>query len=177
MATVTMSEKEARAQTGNLVEMSWDPITRIVGVQGIYAKDRFRQPARPRSVTAPRRSSEATASSHEGQGSATPTSSPSRICRHRGDRQSRPVQHLHAEQQLRCRAASLCRGGIVNLGEAAEYMLETRHFPGLAGGWRRFRCEQLVKETNPGVIDLAERTESPHADLHDWLDLRHPCGL
>ena len=41
MATVTMNEKDVRAETGNLVEMSWDPITRIVGSLGIYTKIDF----------------------------------------------------------------------------------------------------------------------------------------
>ena len=47
----------------NLVEMSWDPITRIVGSLGIYTKIDFGQTDRSPSATAPRRSSAATASS------------------------------------------------------------------------------------------------------------------
>ena len=45
-----------------LVEMAWDPITRIVGSLGIYTKIDFKQ-KRSWSATAPRRSSAATASS------------------------------------------------------------------------------------------------------------------
>src|SRR4051794_12822890 len=41
MATVTTPERDARAAAGNLVEMSWDPITRIVGSLGIYTKIDF----------------------------------------------------------------------------------------------------------------------------------------
>ena len=41
MATVTMNERDLRSQTGNLVDMSWDPITRIVGSLGIYTKIDF----------------------------------------------------------------------------------------------------------------------------------------
>ena len=45
-----------------LVEMAWDPITRIVGSLGIYTKIDFGT-ARSPSATARRRSSAATASS------------------------------------------------------------------------------------------------------------------
>ena len=45
-----------------LVEMSWDPITRIVGSLGIYTKIDFANRRSP-SATARRRSSAATASS------------------------------------------------------------------------------------------------------------------
>src|ERR1043166_5630120 len=41
MATVTTPEREVRAAAGNLTEMSWDPITRIVGSLGIYTKIDF----------------------------------------------------------------------------------------------------------------------------------------
>ena len=41
MATVTLPEKETTAAGGNVVEMSWDPITRIVGSLGIYTKIDF----------------------------------------------------------------------------------------------------------------------------------------
>lgn len=44
MATVTMNEKDLRAETGHLVDMSWDPITRIVGSLGIYTRIDFRVP-------------------------------------------------------------------------------------------------------------------------------------
>lgn len=29
-------------------------------------------------------------------------------------------------------------------------------------------CEKMVKETNPGVLELAERTEAPHAAEHGY---------
>ena len=41
MATVTEPMREAPAQKSRLVEMSWDPITRIVGSLGIYTKIDF----------------------------------------------------------------------------------------------------------------------------------------
>jgi hydrogenase large subunit len=41
MATLTETRKETSQTRGNLVEMSWDPITRIVGSLGIYTKIDF----------------------------------------------------------------------------------------------------------------------------------------
>ena len=41
MSTITTPEIEAPQRAGKLVEMSWDPITRIVGSLGIYTKIDF----------------------------------------------------------------------------------------------------------------------------------------
>src|SRR5438445_13235741 len=41
MATSTVPEHEAPVPTRKLVEMSWDPITRIVGSLGIFTKIDF----------------------------------------------------------------------------------------------------------------------------------------
>ena len=46
-----------------IVEMNWDPITRIVGSLGIYTKIDFEQPASSPNATARHRSSAVTASS------------------------------------------------------------------------------------------------------------------
>ena len=50
---------------------------------------------------------------------------------------------------------------IVNLGEAAEYMFDHNIFQENLVGVDY--CERMVKETNPGVLELANRTEAPHA--------------
>ena len=41
MATVTTPQRQTTTGQRNLVEMSWDPITRIVGNLGIYTKIDF----------------------------------------------------------------------------------------------------------------------------------------
>ena len=41
MATETATQTETSTGPGNVVEMSWDPITRIVGSLGIYTKIDF----------------------------------------------------------------------------------------------------------------------------------------
>jgi hydrogenase large subunit len=55
---------------------------------------------------------------------------------------------------------------IVNLGEAAEYMFDHNIFQDNLVGVDF--CEQMVKETNPGVLAKAEKTESPNARLHGY---------
>ena len=164
MATVTMTERRRSSrQPGNLVEMSWDPITRIVGSLGIYTKIDF----------ANRRVAEchSTSSIFRGYSIFMKGKDPrdahfitSRICGICGDN--------HAT--CACYAQNMAFGirppamaeWIVNLGEAAEYMFDHNIFQDNLVGVDF--CEQMVKETNPGVCDQAERTESPHADLHGY---------
>jgi hydrogenase large subunit len=55
---------------------------------------------------------------------------------------------------------------IINLGEAAEYMFDHNLFQDNLVGVDF--CEQMVRETNPGVFARAEKTESPHAELHGY---------
>src|SRR4051794_13106837 len=43
MATLTQTRERPASTKSNLVEMSWDPITRIVGSLGIYTKIDFEQ--------------------------------------------------------------------------------------------------------------------------------------
>jgi hydrogenase large subunit len=55
---------------------------------------------------------------------------------------------------------------IVNLGEAAEYMFDHNIFQENLVGVDF--CEKMVAETNPGVLELANRTEAPHAGEHGY---------
>ena len=41
MGTITVERKEEATKRGQLVEMNWDPITRIVGSLGIFTKIDF----------------------------------------------------------------------------------------------------------------------------------------
>ena len=41
MSTITAPTKDVPGKQGNLVEMNWDPITRIVGSLGIFTKIDF----------------------------------------------------------------------------------------------------------------------------------------
>jgi hydrogenase large subunit len=55
---------------------------------------------------------------------------------------------------------------IVNLGEAAEYMFDHNIFQDNLVGVDF--CEMMVKETNPGVWEKAQKTEAPHAKEHGY---------
>ena len=55
---------------------------------------------------------------------------------------------------------------IVNLGEAAEYMFDHNIFQENLVGVDY--CERMVRETNPGVLELADATEARHAQAHGY---------
>jgi hydrogenase large subunit len=55
---------------------------------------------------------------------------------------------------------------IINLGEAAEYMFDHNIFQDNLVGVDF--CEQMVKETNPGVWAKAQTTLAPHAEDHGY---------
>jgi hydrogenase large subunit len=55
---------------------------------------------------------------------------------------------------------------IVNLGEAAEYMFDHNIFQDNLVGVDF--CEQMMKETNPGVLAKAWNTAAPHSDDHGY---------
>jgi hydrogenase large subunit len=55
---------------------------------------------------------------------------------------------------------------IINLGEAAEYMFDHCLYQDNLVGVDF--CEQMVRETNPGVLEKAMQTEAPHAELHGY---------
>ena len=62
-SAMTSTKPARRSGRADLVEMAWDPITRIVGQPGHLHEDRLRAAGGRRSATAPRRSSAATRSS------------------------------------------------------------------------------------------------------------------
>lgn len=147
----------------DLVEMAWDPITRIVGSLGIYTKIDFKQ-----KVVAECHS---TSSIFRGYSVFMKGKDPrdahfitSRICGICGDN--------HAT--CSCYAQNMAYGvkpphigeWIVNLGEAAEYMFDHNIFQENLVGVDY--CEKMVAETNPGVLEQANRTPSPHAEAHGY---------
>jgi len=157
-----------------LVEMNWDPVTRIVGSLGIYTKIDF----------AKKRVAEchSTSSIFRGYSIFMKGKDPrdahfitSRICGICGDN--------HAT--CSCYAQNMAYGvkpphlgeWIVNLGEAAEYMFDHNIFQEnlVAVDF----CERMVKETNPGVLDKANRTPAPSADRHGYKtigDIMRACN-
>src|SRR5215472_1985990 len=162
-----MTETEMSETTGGgeaeLTEMTWDPITRIVGSLGIYTKIDFanRQVAECHSTSSIFRGYSIFMKGKDPRDAHFITS---RICGICGDN--------HAT--CACYAQNMAFGvrppemaeWIVNLGEAAEYMFDHNIFQDNLVGVDF--CEQMVKETNPGVLDRAEKTDAPQAEKHGY---------
>jgi hydrogenase large subunit len=146
-----------------LVEMSWDPITRVVGSLGIHTKIDFpnRQVVECHSTSSIFRGYSVFMKGKDPRDAHTITS---RICGICGDN--------HAT--CACYAQNMAFGvrpphlaeWIINLGEAAEYMFDHNIFQDNLVGVDF--CEQMVKETNPGVLARAERTPAKGSGLHGF---------
>ncbi len=152
--------------SGNLVEMAWDPITRIVGSLGIYTKIDF--------GTGRVAECHATSSIFRGYSIFMKGKDPrdahfitSRICGICGDNHC--TCSVYAQQMAYGVAPPHLGEQIVNLGEAAEYMFDHNIFQENLVGVDY--CEKMIAETNPGVLDLAEQTESPHAAEHGYATI------
>ncbi|MBA3948296.1 MAG: nickel-dependent hydrogenase large subunit [Herpetosiphonaceae bacterium] len=163
MAVATEPTKVDSANSRKLVEMSWDPITRIVGSLGIYTKIDFdnRVVAECHSTSSIFRGYSIFMKGKDPRDAHFITS---RICGICGDN--------HAT--CACYAQNMAFGvkppplaeWIVNLGEAAEYMFDHNLYQDNLVGVDF--CEQMVKETNPSVFAKAEQTEAPHGDIHGY---------
>ena len=163
MATVTDPAVSSQSSQRRLIEMNWDPITRIVGSLGIYTKIDFenRQVAECHSTSSIFRGYSIFMKGKDPRDAHFITS---RICGICGDN--------HAT--CACYAQNMAFGvrppdmgeWIVNLGEAAEYMFDHNLYQDNLVGVDF--CEQMVKETNPGVLAKAEKTLSPNANLHGY---------
>ncbi len=143
--------------------MNWDPITRIVGSLGIFTKIDFenKEVAECHSTSSIFRGYSIFMKGKDPRDAHFITS---RICGICGDN--------HAT--CACYAQNMAFGvrppdlgeWIVNLGEAAEYMFDHNIFQDNLVGVDF--CEQMVKETNPGLWDKAQRREAPNADIHGY---------
>lgn len=154
----------AAAKTSNgLVEMNWDPVTRIVGSLGIYTKIDFgkRKVAECHSTSSIFRGYSVFMKGKDPRDAHFITS---RICGICGDN--------HAT--CSCYTQNMAYGVkpphlgelIVNLGEAAEYMFDHNIFQEnlVAVDF----CEKMVRETNPGLWEKATKAEAPHAAEHGY---------
>jgi hydrogenase large subunit len=163
MSTLTLPSSDVSGGKKNLVEMNWDPITRIVGSLGIYTKIDFdnREVAECHSTSSIFRGYSVFMKGKDPRDAHFITS---RICGICGDN--------HAT--CACYAQNMAFGikppelgeWIVNLGEAAEYMFDHNIFQDNLVGVDF--CEQMMKQTNPGVFDKAEKTPAPHAQQHGY---------
>jgi hydrogenase large subunit len=163
MATELRPVEDAAVQPENLVEMHWDPISRIVGNLGIYTKIDFKN----------RRVAEchSTSSIFRGYSVFMRGKDPrdahfitSRICGICGDNHA--TCSIYAQNMAYGIVTPPLGEWIMNLGEAAEYMFDHAIFQDNLV-FVDF-CEQMVKETNPSLLAKAETAEAPHANIHGY---------
>src|SRR5271167_5126752 len=161
MSTTTATEREAPSKSKQIVEMNWDPITRIVGSLVIYTKIDFAN----RKVV----ECHSTSSIFRGYSIFMKNKDPrdthfitSRICGICGDNHA--TCSVYAQNMAYGVKPPPIAEWIINLGEAAEYMFDHCIFQDNLVGVDF--CEQMVKETNPKVWEKAQRTPAPHAGLH-----------
>ncbi|MGH2391078.1 MAG: nickel-dependent hydrogenase large subunit, partial [Chloroflexota bacterium] len=161
MATQVNPRARVGEKSGNLVEMNWDPISRIVGNLGIYTKIDFAQ----RKVV----ECHSTSSVFRGYSLFMKGKDPrdahfitSRICGICGDNHA--TCSVYAQNMAYGIKPPNLADWIINLGEAAEYMFDHCIFQDNLV-FVDF-CEQMVKETNPSLLAKAEKTEAPHANIH-----------
>src|SRR5215471_4652771 len=154
---------EMSTSTGDIVEMNWDPITRIVGSLGIYTKIDFKQ----KKVV----ECDSTSSIFRGYSIFMKGKDPrdahfitSRICGICGDNHA-TCSVYNQNMAYGVRPPHLGEW-IINLGESAEYMFDHNIFQENLVGVDF--CEKMVAETNPGVLERANSTEAPHAAEHGY---------
>src|ERR671926_338702 len=150
-------------ESRNLVKMSWDPITRIVGNLGIYTKIDFdnREVVECKSTSSIFRGYSVFMKGKDPRDAGFITS---RICGICGDNHT--VCSHYAQQMAYGAKPPDIAEWIVNLGEAAEYMFDHNIFQDNLVGVDF--CEQMVRETNPGVLARAEQTSARHAGWHGY---------
>jgi hydrogenase large subunit len=163
MATFPDTIPELDEKKRNLVEMNWDPITRIVGSLGIFTKIDFAN----KTVA----ECHSTSSIFRGYSIFMKGKDPrdahfitSRICGICGDNHATCACYAQ-NMAFGVRPPALAEW-IINLGEAAEYMFDHNIFQDNLVGVDF--CEQMVKETNPNVWEKAQHTPSPNADKHGY---------
>jgi hydrogenase large subunit len=163
MSTTIETKRSVLPPTEGLVEMSWDPITRIVGSLGIFTKIDFknRQVAECYSTSSIFRGYSIFMKNKDPRDAHFITS---RICGICGDNHA-TCSVYNQNMAFGVKPPPLA-DWIINLGEAAEYMFDHNIFQDNLVGVDF--CEQMIKETNPGVWDKAQRTEAPHGNIHGY---------
>ncbi|HEY4305391.1 MAG TPA: nickel-dependent hydrogenase large subunit [Gemmatimonadaceae bacterium] len=156
--TATTAPKDRK-----LVDMHWDPITRIVGNLGIYTKIDFEnmEVADCQSTSSIFRGYSVFMKGKDPRDAHFITS---RICGICGDNHA--TCSIYAQNMAYGVKPPPLAEWIVNLGEAAEYMFDHTIFQDnlVFVDW----CEQMVKDTNPSILAKAEQTAAPHSNIHGF---------
>ena len=156
MATETPEQQRVMVK-----EMSWDPITRIVGSLGIHTEIDFtnQQVLKCYSTSMIFRGFDIFMKGIDPRDAHFITS---RICGICGDNHATCATYAQ-NMAFGVRPPDMAEW-IVNLGEAAEYMFDHNIFQDNLVGVDF--CEQMVKETNPKVWTKAQSTLAPNSNLH-----------
>jgi hydrogenase large subunit len=161
--TVAAPKTGTVGKSRKLVEMNWDPITRIVGSLGIFTKIDFenKEVAECHSTSSIFRGYSIFMKGKDPRDAHFITS---RICGICGDNHATCATYAQ-NMAFGVRPPAIAEW-IVNLGEAAEYMFDHNIFQDNLVGVDF--CEQMVKATNPGVWAKAQKTAAPHAADHGY---------
>jgi hydrogenase large subunit len=158
-----MATDGERSRGDKLVSKSWDPITRVVGSLGIHTTIDF---SRGRVAEC-----KATSSIFRGFSVFLRGKDPrdahfitSRICGICGDNHATCA--VYAQNMAFGVAPPPLADWIINLAEAAEYMFDHNLYQDNLVGVDY--CERMVRETNPSLLDRAERTAAPHAAVYGF---------
>src|SRR5690242_5039005 len=159
------TEEQTRTRSGKrtLVDMNWDPVTRIVGSLGIYTKIDFenREVAECYSTSSMFRGYSVFMQGKDPRDAPFITS---RICGICGDNHATCA--VYTQNMAFGIATPELGDWIINLGEAAEYMFDHNLFQDNLVGVDY--CEQMVKQTNPKVWSKAETTLAPNSNAHGF---------
>ena len=155
------TRERIQPETRNVVDMSWDPITRIVGNLGIYTKIDFdnREVIDCKSTSSIFRGYSVFMKGKDPRDAGFITS---RICGICGDNHT--TCSIYAQNMAYGIKMPPLAEWIINLGEAAEYMFDHTIFQDNLI-FVDF-CENMVKETNPSLLAKAEKTAAPNAAIH-----------
>ncbi len=159
----TTEKRPSGQQMRQLVEMSWDPITRIIGNLGIYTKIDFdnREVVECKSTSSLFRGYSVFMKGKDPRDSHFITS---RICGICGDNHA--TCSVYAQNMAYGIKPPPLAEWIINLGEAAEYMFDHTIFQDNLVFVDY--CEQMVKQTNPSLLKKAETTEAPRGNIHGY---------
>src|SRR6201995_3832006 len=149
---MTATEQRKPSTQTNLVEMSWDPITRIVGSLGIYTKIDFeaKKVAECHSTSSIFRGYSIFMRGKDPRDAHFITS---RICGICGD--NHPTCSVYAPNMASGIEPPHTADWLGNLGQAAEYIFDHNFFQDNLVGVDF--CEKMVRATNPSVFARAEK--------------------
>jgi len=157
------TQRTTTERPSQLVEMAWDPITRIIGNLGIYTKIDF----------ANQRVAEchSTSSLFRGYSMFMKGKDPrdagfitSRICGICGDNHT--TCSVYAQNMAYGLKPPPLAEWIINLGEAAEYMFDHTIFQDNLVFVDYSAA--MVARTNPSVLARAENTQAPNSGIHGY---------